>query len=387
MSAFTSRAFAALAALSFGALGCDSIVGADCAEGYDLCGEQCVLLGSDPANCGACGLACPSGALCLARTCTGDVDATLFDAGDANADARLDAFSTVDAFAVDANEDAFSEGADAFMDDAFSIDAGVDAFSPDAPLCEPGETFCAGHCVDTTTDPDHCGRCDNACASGICIASLCVAPVTGDVVVLGHDYERRRTGMARLVGNAVFLGDGDPVRVTTYRGSVTAASEAGVNASVDLVAGTIGRSWVRTELTATDAMSVSDALRASDVFLVYPQPGASNAMLDGFSSTWDPALQELLRRGGVVVLLDAQSPSNDGTFRILQGSGLFTATSRAPVVTGTTISVLAAGDPVARLVPLTYRAEDNTVFFNTSDSVAVSGVMAGAVVVHRIITP
>ena len=395
MSAFTSRAFtsralaalalAALATLSFGALGCDSIVGADCAEGYTLCGEQCVLLGSDSANCGACGLACPTGALCLARTCTADVDA--FDAGDANPDARLDAFNTVDAFTVDANEDAFSEGVDAFMDDAFSVDADVDAFSPDAPLCAPGETFCAGRCVDTTTDPDHCGRCDNACASGICVASLCVAPVTGDVVVLGHDYERRRTGMARLVGNAVFLGDGDPVRVTTYLGTVTAASEAGVNASVDLVAGTIGRAWARTELTATDAMSVSDALRASDVFLIYPQPGASNATLDGFSSTWEPALQELLRRGGVVVLLDAQSPSNNGTFRILQGTGLFTATLRAPVATGTTVSVLAAGDPVARLVPLTYRAEDNTVFFNTSDSVAVSGVMAGAVVVHRIVTP
>ena len=415
-----SRAFAAALTSWSVALGaCDSIVGADCAEGFTRCGDECVLLASDPLHCGSCGNACPTGSLCLIGRCTSDEDAGALDSGlDARvdaSDARADAFMSVeldaafdtfgtdagmpdvaapdafgpDAFSPDAGEDAFSidAGVDAFAEDAFPVDVGTDAFSPDAPLCGPLETFCAGRCVDTRTDPDHCGRCDNACSSGICIASLCASPVTGDVVVLGHDYEQRRAGMARLVGNAVFMGDGNPVRVATYRGTVTAASEAGINASVDLVAGTIGRAWLRTELSATDAVSVTSALRASDVFLIYPQPGATNEGLDGLSSDWQAAMQELVRRGGVVVLLDAESPSNDGTFRILQGTGLFSATSRAPVVTGTSVNVLAAGDPVARLVPLAYRAEDHTVFFRTTDSVVVSGVAAGAVVVHRIITP
>ena len=57
------------------------------------------------------------------------------------------------------------------------------------------------------------------------------------------------------------------------------------------------------------------------------------------------------------------------------------------VATGTWVNVLAAGDPVARLGPFTDRAEDHTVFFNTTDTVAVSGGAAGAVVAHRIIAP
>src|SRR5262245_60866658 len=30
--------------------------------------------------------------------------------------------------------------------------------------CPPGQVMCAGHCVDLTSDPDHCGSCDIACA-------------------------------------------------------------------------------------------------------------------------------------------------------------------------------------------------------------------------------
>ncbi len=44
--------------------------------------------------------------------------------------------------------------------------------------CAPGETDCNGFCVDTNTDGDHCGTCDNACqfdhATAACVAGNCV---------------------------------------------------------------------------------------------------------------------------------------------------------------------------------------------------------------------
>lgn len=40
-----------------------------CAAGTNLCNGTCVDLGSDPANCGGCGVACPAGDTCQAGTC------------------------------------------------------------------------------------------------------------------------------------------------------------------------------------------------------------------------------------------------------------------------------------------------------------------------------
>jgi hypothetical protein len=48
-----------------------------------------------------------------------------------------------------------------------------DASRPDAFVCTLTE--CGGECVDTSSDPDHCGGCDDACQSGAeCEASDCV---------------------------------------------------------------------------------------------------------------------------------------------------------------------------------------------------------------------
>ena len=60
------------------------------------------------------------------------------------------------------------DGGDA-RDDAVAADDG----DTDAG-CRPGFSSCAGLCVDRTTDPDHCGACDNRCASGeVCNESAC----------------------------------------------------------------------------------------------------------------------------------------------------------------------------------------------------------------------
>jgi hypothetical protein len=43
------------------------------------------------------------------------------------------------------------------------------------PACPPGQTECAGECVDLETDPDHCGGCDAPCLDGqLCQAGGCL---------------------------------------------------------------------------------------------------------------------------------------------------------------------------------------------------------------------
>jgi hypothetical protein len=71
---------------------------------------------------------------------------------------------------------------------------------PPAP-CDSGWDRCDGACVDTTTDPAHCGGCDQPCAT-VCEDSACLPsgavlttatfPLSGDYEVSGlsHDGER-----------------------------------------------------------------------------------------------------------------------------------------------------------------------------------------------------
>ena len=54
----------------------------------------------------------------------------------------------------------------------------VDMFT--GQVCEQPEQACGGSCVDTTTDIDHCGECDNACGRGsACVDSACLCFKTG----------------------------------------------------------------------------------------------------------------------------------------------------------------------------------------------------------------
>lgn len=69
-------------------------------------------------------------------------------------------------------------GGDAIASDAIASDA----ISSDATGCTNGTTRCGDACVDEHTDPNHCGACGSACASGdICSDGVCVAPALGRI--------------------------------------------------------------------------------------------------------------------------------------------------------------------------------------------------------------
>jgi hypothetical protein len=79
------------------------------------CDGECVDIGADPLNCGACGEACGPDASCVMGRCT-------------------------------------------------------------ASDCAPGLVACGEDCVDTSSDERHCGACDEPCeGTEVCQASTCVA--------------------------------------------------------------------------------------------------------------------------------------------------------------------------------------------------------------------
>src|SRR5262245_57644534 len=50
----------------------------------------------------------------------------------------------------------------------------------DPTACSGSETSCSGACIDTRSDPDHCGGCGLACDPGqACMAGQCVLQCNG----------------------------------------------------------------------------------------------------------------------------------------------------------------------------------------------------------------
>jgi hypothetical protein len=91
---------------------------ATCAEGLELCGEQCVDLSSDSDNCGECGVACRADEVCSQGECTSE--------------------------------------------------------------CAVGLTQCDQECVNLDSSILHCGECGNSCREGQqCVAGECVGEATG----------------------------------------------------------------------------------------------------------------------------------------------------------------------------------------------------------------
>lgn len=87
--------------------------------------------------------------------------------------ARLpDGFSSPPATQTDGGGGAVQDTADA------SADGGLDATVEAASVTDAGESAASTPCVDTDSDPNHCGACDFVCPGGAgCTDGLCNAPV------------------------------------------------------------------------------------------------------------------------------------------------------------------------------------------------------------------
>lgn len=96
------------------------------------------------------------------------------DAGDAGAlDSRRDPDGGTEVLCPEASETACSE---------VCVETDTDPrHCGGMCVCEDPTTDCSGLCVNTTIDPSHCGACDAACMDGrICRDSTCSCPVGGE---------------------------------------------------------------------------------------------------------------------------------------------------------------------------------------------------------------
>src|SRR5262249_55629597 len=156
-------------------------------------------------------------------------------------------------------------------------------------------------CVDTVTDPDNCGACGVPCASGICQNGTCVGSPVGHIVIIGHDYTTTRTGMNRLLGNAVFLARGAEAKVASYATGALPVGATGANGAIGRVAREIGRTWRTLPL---DASTIAAGLSPADVLLVYAEGSVATDDLVALASSWETQLAYFLGRGGIVVVLE-----------------------------------------------------------------------------------
>ncbi|MEZ4256703.1 MAG: hypothetical protein R3A78_13495 [Polyangiales bacterium] len=248
--------------------------------------------------------------------------------------------------------------------------------------CPAPRKECPDGCVDITSDPINCGDCDVQCASGVCAMGVCELVAPGHLVVIGHDYRSSNGPMRRVLGNSVFLAQGNPVAMLAYEGSVATAARDGINAAIDETATILGRTW---SPTAGDAGFITYLLASADVFVIYPQASGTDAELRNLGATWSQALTEFLDRGGIVVLAEGPA-SHAGTWQILEGAGVFQANGRT-VVNDDDLSVSSPLDAVVVGVPISYKGLKNTMWFDTTEDTTVVSLPDGPVVVHRVAVP
>jgi hypothetical protein len=147
-----------------------------CPAGYVRCGEACVDAANDPRNCGGCDVACPTVASGSVACHGGRCVLTCPDGrGDCNG-----------AIADGCESDLHS------VQHCGSCDVGCASSGTGQAVCTPDTsgryacgaacgaatpTLCNGTCADLRADPQHCGACDLACASGqVCAAGVCACP-------------------------------------------------------------------------------------------------------------------------------------------------------------------------------------------------------------------
>ena len=417
------------------------VVGGECADGLTLCDGKCVDLRDDEQNCGKCDEVCPTGVQCIAGICGGDGSVPA-DASDAPADGP-DFDVSVDRDVPDAGDggadtgDApFIDGGDAAPDgpptdgpqtdgpltdgplvdncvppfdtplacgDCFTQCTGatpicspVDGSFQCVPLCTPPLENCGGQCVDTNSDPEHCGMCFKTCPTGLCQGGMCVGATVGHEVLFCMNYDRPvvSSPQTTLLGNAIFLPFVDPVRILAYDEFTKNSNRVKVEQAIDMAATAKGRSFNLTNVSQSASVPTMLSVLDFEVFLVMDQSEATSGTLGAIGNGWMATLDSFARAGGSVVVLSSTNGVAE-MGNLMTNAGLLNVNGQ----TDNTFSVLhnrSPADAVGLNVPSPFLALQDTCFFDTSDTPAADTVfvvtdappgsdagLGNPVVVHR----
>lgn len=180
-----------------------------CPVGDTDCGGRCVSLLTDPANCGACGVAV-------------GLPLEVCAAGTAACAAGIE---TCGGACTDLARDPLHCGGCDVACDAGAFCATAGGTTSCTGQCPDGFSVCAGACVDFLADRFHCGACGNACEAGqacrdgacrsdlqvACYATQEVVPVTADLALAGAGRTTPAGPVAiAVLGGAVYAANGYP---------------------------------------------------------------------------------------------------------------------------------------------------------------------------------
>ncbi len=404
-------------------------MGGDCKPGLSACGHSCVNLGSDPDNCGACGRTCAAFEQCLVGVCLDDDAPTVqgrpVDGGLILPDGGL---LLPDGAVVDPDGSGGSSGdgqggasgaggngdvcSEPFDTPQYCGDCDTHCQNP-RPYCAPtvdsfecvvactNDLFlCNDRCVDVTTDIDHCGACNRRCPTAICRDSTCVGEVAGHVVSMCMSLESYRADAPQnsMLANAIFLAEGDALRVGGYAEYATTRGIGGVQRAVDEADAKNAREIQFSVLSSAASVPTDLAADNYDVFLVYDQALAPSGSLATLGRAWRDPLAAFTARGGVVIVLGSATGTAEMD-RFIAESALLSDLTGQTSVTGELLYNRAPSDAVGLNVFGEFRALRSSCSFSTTtapsagttfvvtDALASSGEQGNPSVIHRVTNP
>ena len=250
------------------------------------------------------------------------------------------------------------------------------------PGCLQPDVSCGGICVDLSQDISNCGACGVHCATELCVAGECVGDPVGHTVVIGMSFAQSNAASRKILGNAVFRTLHMPLRILAVRQGGAVASDS-VAAVISSEATARGRIY---STTTVEPSGLIQQLAGSshDVVLIEDLAAAGPAALAELGVTHAQALADFRLAGGTVVAL-----ATGDACAYLDAAGVMPCEDTVEV-TGKTVHNLVATDTVGNGVPSPFLAKTRTVSFDTplEPGPSVAWVFADAggepVVVHWI---